>query len=82
MTLVNYLYYDNSIIIKDLKYLIENIDLILNILSNSITIIMFYLWVVLEISKGKYNTIIILIDHRINTFSNTEKINKIKSIPS
>lgn len=61
--------------------MIINIDLMLNVLSNLITIIMFYFWVVQQLSRNSHCTII-LIDNRTNIFSNSEKIHNLKSIQS
>jgi hypothetical protein len=61
--------------------MILNIDLMLDVLSNLVTIIMFYFWVVQRLSKARDYTII-LIDNRTNAFLNHEKTNQIKSIQS
>jgi|GEM_PF-3618257 len=61
--------------------MILNIDLMLDVLSNLVTIIMFYFWVVQRLSKARDYTII-LIDNRTNALLNSEKINQIKSIQS
>lgn len=59
--------------------MIPNIDLMLNVLSNLATIIMFYFWVVQQLSRTS-NYTIVLIDNRTSTFLNSEKINQIKSM--
>lgn len=61
--------------------MIINIDLMLNVLSNLITIIMFNFWVGQQLSRNNTNTIILL-DNRTNTLLNSEKNNQIKSIQS
>ncbi|HCY75050.1 MAG TPA: hypothetical protein DHV28_03955 [Ignavibacteriales bacterium] len=61
--------------------MIINIDMMLNVLSNLITIIMFYFWVGQQLSRNNTDTIILL-DNRTNTLLNSEKINQIKSIQS
>lgn len=61
--------------------MIINIDLMLNVLSNLFTIIMFYFWVVQQLSRNNTYAIILL-DNRTNTLLNAEKINQIKSIQS
>lgn len=61
--------------------MIINIDLMLNVLSNLVTIIMFYFWVVQQLSRTNSYTIILL-DNRTNTLLNSERINQIKTIQS